>query len=209
VSDFFCEARALQLGSPTWALTPEPLSFALPEGKVVALVGRNGAGKTTLLHALLGEPVVRAGELSIVGLDARRASYRDRANRIAFVPQEHEYPGDLVVGSLLRLAFLPRMGLWGTLPTEATGAIAAALDRFGLTKLRDRRLRDLSTGERQRAFLARAILQKPSALILDEPTNHLDPAAVRAFWKALLGEARQNGLNLLVSTHDLDFLRRH
>lgn len=209
MSGLFCQAKSLVLGTSDWTLTPEPLSFGLPEGKITALVGRNGAGKTTLLKALLGEPVVRSGDLRIAGLDARSAAYGDRARHIAFVPQEHEYPGDATVAALLELAYLPRMGLWGKIPAEAPNEIQRALLSFGLVGKQERRLHSLSTGERQRALLARALLQKPKALILDEPTNHLDPAAVRSFWKALLAETRASGLNLLVSTHDLEFLRRH
>jgi ABC-type cobalamin/Fe3+-siderophores transport system ATPase subunit len=203
----FCEAEGLVLGTGSWCLTPEPLTFGLPAGKITALVGKNGAGKTTLLRALLGEPVVLGGDLRLAGLDARRASYTDRARAIAFVPQEHEFPGDATVETTLKIAFLPRMGLWGGLPEGAQGEVDRSLESFGLISLRDRRLRDLSTGERQRAFLARAVLQHPKALILDEPTNHLDPAAVRDFWKALIAQTRERQLELLVSTHDLDFLR--
>ncbi len=204
----FSEAKSLRLGAGDWRLTPEPLSFQLPTGKITALVGRNGAGKTTLLKALLGEPVIQSGYLSLAGLDAKTASYADRARTIAFVPQEHEFPGQATVYTILKIAFLPRMGLWGKLPEGAGSEIERALDAFGLSSLKERRLSSLSTGERQRAFLARALLQKPKVLILDEPTNHLDPAAVRAFWKTLLSEARDRRLELLVSTHDLDFLRR-
>lgn len=205
---YFTEGRELILGSGSWRLTPEPLSFRLPKGKITALVGRNGAGKTTLLKALLGEPVVQSGELTLAGLDARQASYADRARAIAFVPQEHEFPGQATIATLLKIAFLPRMGLWGNLPEGAESEIDRAMTAFGLKDLKERRLSSLSTGERQRAFLARALLQQPKVLILDEPTNHLDPAAVRTFWKTLIAEARERNLELLVSTHDLDFLRR-
>jgi iron complex transport system ATP-binding protein len=205
----FCDAKEVVLGKGPWRLTPDPLSFQLPAGKVTALVGRNGSGKTTLLRALLGDPVVVSGEMRLAGLDARRASYTDRARLTAFVPQEHEFPGDASVETLLKMAYLPRMGLWGKLPSEAPSEIDAAIESFGLSGKKSRRLRELSTGERQRAFLARAVLQRPKVLILDEPTNHLDPAALREFWKTLLEESRTRGLELLVSTHDLEFLRRH
>lgn len=205
----FCEAQSLCLGSGPWRLTPEPLDFSIPKGKVAALIGRNGAGKTTLLKALLGEPLLLSGQLSVGGLDVKTASYADRARTLAFVPQEHEFPGDVGVEALLRMAYLPRMGMWGGLPEAAPREIGDALHTFGLAGLRSRRLADLSTGERQRAFLARAVLQRPKVLVLDEPTNHLDPAGVRVFWKTLLERSRAEGLDLLVSTHDLEFLRTH
>ena len=85
--------------------------------------------------------------------------------------------------------------------------IRQAIESFGLPGLRQRKMRDLSTGERQRVLLARALLQRPKVLVLDEPTNHLDPAAVRIFWRSLLTESRERGVELLVSTHDLEFTR--
>lgn len=187
------------------------LSFALPQGKLVALLGRNGAGKTTLLRRLLGDfdkptGVIRLGhEMK----DTREISAADLAHLVAFVPQEHTFPGDIKLGDLLRLAYLPRMGWWGKLPVGAEEEIKESLARFRLAPLAGRRLRHLSTGERQRAFLARAILQKTELLFLDEPTNHLDPAGSAEFWEILDGERKRRGLHGVISTHDLSFVKKH
>ena len=67
----------------------------------------------------------------------------------------------------------------------------------------------ISSGERQKAFLARAVLQNPKVLFLDEPTNHLDPFAVESFWTNLLSARRKNSFEVLVTTHDLEFIRAH
>lgn len=187
------------------------LSFSLPQGKLVALLGRNGAGKTTLLRRLLGDfekptGIVRLGnEMK----ELREISSAQMAHLVAFVPQEHIYPGDLKLADLLRLAYLPRMGWWGKLPPGADEEIKSSLSRFRLSALAERRLRQLSTGERQRAFLARAILQRTEILFLDEPTNHLDPAGAAEFWQIL--EAERNGRHLhgVISTHDLAFVRKY
>jgi len=166
-----------------------------PRGKLIALIGRNGAGKTTLLRALLGEPVLSTGKLSLPG--------------VAFVPQEHLYPPDLVVRGLLGLAFLPKLGWFRHLQPQDCAAIEEALVGFGLVPLADRSLKALSSGERQRVFLARAVLQQPKVLLLDEPTNHLDPAAVRGFWELLLEKRRGASFDVVASTHDLAFVQGH
>ena len=74
-----------------------------------------------------------------------------------------------------------------------------------MSHLSEKKLGKLSTGERQRLFLARALLQDPALLLLDEPTNHLDPSGVIEFWKRLM--ARKDGKTIVVSTHDLSFVK--
>ena len=92
----------------------EPLSFSLPHGKVAALIGRNGAGKTTLLRAILGERVLVSGDIRIgrEQTSVRRMGPADFARSVAFVPQEHIYPPELVLRDMLALAFLPRLGMF-------------------------------------------------------------------------------------------------
>jgi len=207
----FCQAREVTLGYRRDRLLGNPLSFRLPTGKAVALLGPNGAGKTTLLKALMGERVLQSGELTYRGFSAavHRLSPRALADFLAIVPQEHDYPSHLPLVEFLKLAYLPRVGLLGKLPASDSPEIAALLDAFGLHPLSHRPLGELSTGERQRAFLARALLQQPKVLLLDEPTNHLDPGAVFTFWQLLAQARLRHGFDVVISTHDLEFARRH
>lgn len=209
---YFCRGQNIVLGyGKRRPISAAPQSFAFPKGALTAIVGPNGAGKTTLLRALLGEPLLISGTIQLGDESASisELSPEQIASTIAYVGQEHVYPGELSVRNLLRLAFLPAVGLFGRLPNPRSPEISSALARLSLEELADRPLRELSTGERQRAFLARALLQKPKLLILDEPTNHLDPGAVRDFWEALIAQRKESPMDIIVSTHDLQFAEKH
>jgi ABC-type multidrug transport system ATPase subunit len=197
--EFFCEGKNVRLGYSKQALG-DRFDFSFPRGALVALIGRNGAGKSTLLRALLGEPVHLEGEL--------HWAEKNAPGVWATVPQENVYPAHLRLRDFLRLAFLGRTEIWRPLPDRNSPAIDEALAAFGMETLGDRPLGRLSTGERQRAFLARALMQKPRFLLLDEPTNHLDPEAAAAFWRQLLQERSVRPFEIIVSTHDLAFVKK-
>jgi iron complex transport system ATP-binding protein len=131
------------------------------------------------------------------------------ANQIAFVAQEQQLPGHLRLTDMLSLAFLPALGWFGRLQAEDRERISRMLSVFGMSALADKPVGGMSTGERQRAALARALLQRPRLLLLDEPTNHLDPEAKHRFWETLLAGVREGGCDVIVSSHDLERVRRH
>lgn len=207
---FFCEGENLILGfSKRLRLSKEPLHFKFPRRSITALIGPNGGGKSTLLRAILGESVLHSGSIYVNGIPLSRLNAQGLSKEVAFVPQEHTYPGHLHLRDLLKLAFLPAMGMWRRLPETSLMNIEEMLENLRLKSLADRPLARLSTGERQRAFLARALLQRPKILLLDEPTNHLDPGGVKAFWTLLLEAREKSHFEVILSTHDLEFVKSH
>jgi iron complex transport system ATP-binding protein len=207
----FCRGRNVQLAHRRSLVTPLPISFEFPSGAITALIGPNGAGKSTLIKSFVGEPVLHSGELflSSISKPIHRLSPRELSLAVAIVPQEAPFPGDLTVVNFLRLAFLARAGAFGPLPGRDHPTILQSLRTFSLEAFKQRPLRTLSSGERQKVFLARALLQDPKVLILDEPTNHLDPGSLYAFWSAVLEERQRRPVDILLSTHDLTFVRRY
>lgn len=199
-----CAAHTLQL--PFLSST---LDFEVPESKFIAVLGPNGSGKTTLLRTLIGEQKPIAGRLDLLGQNSIELRPADLSTLVSYVPQEHEYPLNLHVVDLLRYAFLPQKGWFDRLPDADDPRIAHVVTQFRLEGLSDRPLFRLSTGERQRAFLARACLQEPRVLILDEPTNHLDPGGVSAFWNVLKTIQVAQRLSVLMSTHELQMVQTH
>ena len=207
----FCRGENLRLGhSKKLEVTSQPLSFAFPKSALTALVGANGAGKTTLLKAIAGEDVLLDGSIWLA--DEKRAlnqlDPQTLAQTVAVVPQEHVFPADLLVIDLLRLAALPKVGIFGKLPARVDPEIVEIIAALNLSALALRPLRRLSTGERQRAFLARALLQHPKILVLDEPTNHLDPGGIFSFWNLLEEQRRKRQIEVIVTTHDLAFVQQ-
>jgi len=205
---FFFEGNELILGYPgVRPLSRQAFSFQIPHFAITALVGLNGSGKSTLIHGLIGERVVLQGQLKCFDKPINSFSSRELSELVAIVPQETVFPGNLKVRHVLSFSQLGRAGLFGKLPVFDAASIPYIVSAMELTPLLQKRLGEISSGERQRVFLARAILQHSKIIVLDEPTNHLDLKASRAFWNALTKARALNSMDILISTHDLNFVK--
>ncbi|MFE0423800.1 ABC transporter ATP-binding protein [Streptomyces sp. NPDC058953] len=169
-------------------------------GETAGLVGPNGSGKTTLLRCVYGTLRPTAGSLALDGADLLAMGPKDRARRIATVPQESRPEFELTVREIVLMGRAPHKRFWES-DTAADGRAAdEALDRLGIADLARRSFPSLSGGERQRALVARALVQRPALLVLDEPTNHLD---IR-YQLEILGLVRELGTTNLLALHDLN-----
>ena len=178
------------------------VDLTLEAGQLLALVGPNGAGKTTLLRAVLGlvapdAGVVRLDDAAVSSLDPRQ-----RAARVAWLPQ-HSSGGEEL--SALEVVVAARFRF-----DEPFGKSAAearkALQRVGVANVAERALGTLSGGERQRVALAGLLAQAAPLLLVDEPANHLDPAQQIDVYR-LLGELWREGKSIVLVTHDINLLR--
>src|SRR5687767_13726621 len=176
----------------------EALDLVVPAGAIVGLLGPNGAGKTTtmlLLGTLLGPS---RGVARLFGHDVTRAR-AGICRRLCLVFQEASLDGLLTVQEIL--LFAARLaGLTG--PT-ARSAVADVIARMGLKDRAAQPVRQLSTGWRRLADLARAMVHGPDLLILDEPTVGLDPEHRERAWRLLETERRERGTTIVFSTHYL------
>jgi iron complex transport system ATP-binding protein len=172
--------------------------FRIVSSQLVCMVGPNGSGKTSLLHALAGIGAPR-GNVSIEGRDRDRASPRERRRLLSFLPAAREAAWPLSVRDLVRLG-LP-------LGAGADGA-DLALAALQLEAFADRRIDRLSTGERSRVLIARALAPQPRLLLLDEPVANLDPLWQLRLMDLLLRLAR-DGQAVLLALHDLDLAARY
>jgi iron complex transport system ATP-binding protein len=180
----------------------DDVTLTVEEGEWVALIGPNGAGKTTLLRAIAGL-VDHEGALSLGGTPTRELSRRERARRIAVVPQEPETPSWLTVGEYVLLGRTPHLGSLAREGSADEEAAARALGRLDLWALRDRQLGTLSGGERQRAVVARALAQEAGVVLLDEPTTALDIGHQQQALELLDALRTDDGLTLVAAIHDL------
>lgn len=184
------------------------LVLRLHPGRVLALLGPNGSGKTTLLRTLLGLLPPKGGSLRLAGLPIAGHSDRQRARLLAYVPQQHADVGEMRLADLVMTGRSAHLGLLASPGPADLAQVDQALRALGLEHLAASPLAHLSGGERQLAFIARALAQQARGVLLDEPTASLDLAnQVR-----VMRETRrlaQAGLAVAFSTHDPTQALRH
>ena len=173
------------------------LSLRVPPGEIYGLLGPNGAGKTTALRMIAGLLVPTSGSVQVMGHDVAAEPEVAKA-KLGFLTGSTGLYGRLTAREVLTF-FGRAYGL-------TRQAIASRIDELGarlhIGKLLDRRCEGLSTGEKQRVSLARAVLHDPPVLVLDEPTNGLDVLASR-FLRDLVRAERDRGKAIIFSTHYL------
>jgi len=184
------------------------VSLQVGRGEFVALAGPNGSGKTTLLRVLLGFLVPESGRAELLGDDLAGLPIRERARRVAWVPQD-ESPRDDV--PILDYVLYGRYAHLGRLETEGARDRELARDALESVGLADRAgdgLLSISGGERQRAVLARALAQEAPILLLDEPTTHLDIGHQLDLLERVGALSRDRGVTVIAALHDLNLAAR-
>ncbi|WP_046777753.1 ABC transporter ATP-binding protein [Streptomyces yangpuensis] len=177
-------------------------------GELTVLLGPNGAGKSTLLRTLCGLLPPLDGRIRIGGADLADQPPAALARRLAVVLTDRVDPGLLSVRELAGLGRHPHTGFTGRLTAADHAAVEWSLKAVGAEHLADRPAAELSDGERQRVLTARALAQEPEVVLLDEPTAFLDVPSRVALTVLLRDLARDKGLTVVVSTHDLELALR-
>lgn len=175
--------------------------FALAPGEVLALLGPNGGGKTTLMKTLLGLLAPHGGGVELDGRPLASWSARERARRMAYVPQAAMPGFAFSVEQLVMTGRSAHQGLFSGPSAADRAAVAAALDRLGLGALAAQPATAISGGERQLALIARALAQDARLVVLDEPTASLDFGNQGRVLREIRRLAAA-GLAVLFSTHD-------
>ncbi len=181
------------------------VSFSVGHGELIAVIGPNGAGKSTMFKAICGL-VNHSGVVEVNGVHCH--DHTDRMD-LAYIPQRHDndihFP--ITVGELV-LAGRRRFRHWWGRPTAHDRDVAAqSLAKVRLAGAQDRALTELSGGQLQRAYVARALAQEASVVLLDEALSGVDQPATREL-VAVFEQLAAEGTTLLVATHDLALARR-
>ena len=186
------------------------VDFKLEQGGFLAVVGQSGSGKSTLLHVMGLLDAPDSGEVWIDGqrIDNLPVREKDRLrnNSIGMVFQAYHLLPEFTALENVLAPLLIRHGIfdWFSHKRAAQAHAEALLDRFGLSDRLHHRPRQLSGGEMQRVAIARALITKPQVLLADEPTGNLDEESGAGIIEALAEMNRNNGLSIVLVTHDAD-----
>ncbi|MDX7988156.1 manganese/iron ABC transporter ATP-binding protein [Xenorhabdus sp. 12] len=176
-------------------------SFDITGGTICALVGMNGSGKSTLFKTIMGLVNPSQGKVTLNSQPIKMAL---KQNIIAYVPQTEEVDWNfpVLVSDVVMMGRYGKMGFLRRPSKHDHEIVEKALERVGLSGLRDRQIGELSGGQKKRAFLARALAQEGKVLLLDEPFTGVDVKTENAII-SLLRDLRDEGHLILVSTHNL------
>jgi iron complex transport system ATP-binding protein len=184
------------------------VSFSMPKGKMIGIIGPNGCGKSTMMKCICGIHDITSGKVTVDGKDVSKLSSSDLAKLVATVPAE---PGQTFGMTIMDMVMLGRYPFvdriwWETKEDEHT--VREALRTFGLDDLRRKQVSLCSSGERQRALIAKAYVQEPKLMLVDEPTSHLDMKYKLDVMEYLQSVARSD-MTVMVAEHDISLMARY
>ncbi len=180
------------------------LSFSVESGEFFIVIGPNGSGKTTLLKTLGGFIPFRGGKIHVFQKPLVEYSRKSLARLVAMVPQET--PADSLF-TVLEIVLMGRTPHLGILEFEKDRDFEAAIDAMhftGVYHLKDRKLDELSSGEKQRVIIARALCQEPSIILLDEPTSALDLSHQLNIMDLMEELKKTRQMTVVMVSHDLN-----
>ena len=184
------------------------INLSLPKGKLIGLIGPNGCGKSTMMKCISKLHTNWTGTISIDGACTDNMKALEIAKMVANVPAE---PGPLFGTTVMELVMLGRYPfvnkVWWESPDDEK-IVREALKTFGLDHLRRKSVALCSSGEKQRALIAKAYVQEPKLMLVDEPTSHLDMKYKLEVMEYLQNMARKD-MTVLVAEHDISLMARY
>lgn len=179
------------------------IDFELRRGVFLGLIGPNGGGKTTFLRLLLGEVLPTSGSVSIFG-KAPDALGPLRA-KIGYVPQKAHFDLSFPASAydVVLMGSYFETGLFHRVPRSKKALASDLMARFGIADLAKAPIGELSYGQQQRVFIARALMSSPELLILDEPTTGVDTEGQTLFYKQVASLNREFKMTVLIVSHDI------
>ena len=179
------------------------ITFTVPVGEFVAIVGQSGSGKSTLLNILgaLDQPtsgLVQIGGVDISGLDSRGLAHL-RNEKIGFVFQFHHLLNEF---SCLENALMPIVIRRGRATPDERSRVLRLMDRVGLSQVAHKRANQISGGQQQRVAIVRALSNEPALILADEPTGNLDSVSSREVFAMMREMTAEHGVTFMMVTHD-------
>jgi iron complex transport system ATP-binding protein len=187
----------------------ENLSFEIFGGELLCLIGPNGSGKSTFLKTIAGLLKPLAGQISVLEKNILKMNANEFAKLVAFVPANFPAETNIRVFDFVALGRSPHTNAFGKLEKSDIDKINSAMEQTESLEFAKFRVSSLSDGEKQRAALARAIAQDAKILLMDEPTAFLDYQRRIKLFEFLKQAAREKGIAVMLSTHELDFAEKY
>lgn len=180
------------------------ISGKLEKGELTCLLGPNGAGKSTLLRTLSGFQTPLDGEIYIDGKAISKIEFQDLSKLISVVLTEKCNIQNVTVKEMVSYGRSPYTGFFGKLSRKDIEIVDDAIEKVGISNMKDRLLQNLSDGERQKVMIAKALVQETPVIFLDEPAAFLDLPSKVELMQLLHSLAVETGKIIFLSTHDLD-----
>ncbi len=180
--------------------------WGIAKGDFVSLLGPNGCGKSTLLRLIANLTELKAGSILIDGEDLLGIERKELAKKIAYVPQKNFSIFPFSVYEIVMMGRTPYLNLMGFENAVDKQIVAEALNLMQVNNLRHKGINELSGGEAQRVFIARALAQKAEIILLDEPNAHLDLEHQIMIFDLLKKLNEQEKITVLTVSHDLNLV---
>ncbi|MCQ2084737.1 MAG: ABC transporter ATP-binding protein [archaeon] len=186
----------------------DDVSFSIPSGKLVGLIGHNGCGKTTMMRCINRMHEFQGGDILIDGESVKGKTVGEIAKKVSNVPAELRNSFGLTVFETVMLGRYPYLkNMWWE-TNEDESMVMDTMKKFGVHHLMDKQLNMLSSGEMQRVLIAKAYVQEPRLMLVDEPTSHLDmkyKLNVMEYLRAMV----KKDMTILVAEHDISLMARY
>jgi len=191
-------------GKTQTTIVGKQLNLQLKRGELTCLLGPNGAGKTTLMRTLAGLQPTLGGSVLLENIPIETFNKKQLAKKMSLVLTENLQAGNLSVYTIITLGRYPYLNWFGQLKENDKVIIKQAIKLTGVAPFLEKKISQLSDGEKQKVMITRALVQETPLIILDEPTAHLDLPNRVVILRLLRNMARTTNKAILLSTHELD-----
>lgn len=207
-------SRIIEIENLSFGYTPkhmvlDGIRFSVETGTFLAIAGPNGAGKSTLLNLICGALKPKSGSIRIDGMPVDSYNPRTLAAKVAVVRQEYVPIFGFSVTETVMMARIPYYGSAGFERQTDRDLVNDAMELTDTTRFASRSITSLSSGERQRVFIARALAQNSPILLLDEPTNFLDLKHQVGIYDLLKAAQREQGKTIVTVSHDINLAAQY
>lgn len=180
------------------------ICLSINEGEFFSILGPNGSGKSTLLKLIAGLLTPESGTITILGKDRSTYSRKELAKVLTYVPQSVFSLFPFSVYEIVMMGRTPYLNFFGYEKKDDIKVVDETLEIFEISHLKEKCINEVSGGEAQRAFLARAVVQNPAILLLDEPNAHLDIKHQISVFNILKELKKNRNISILSISHDLN-----